>query len=1301
MGDKRTDPGHYYPGGRVKAKSGTAPQELIVQWSDVQGKPQIAPLPDRYKDDDVKEKVNEIASKFATALAVALVGLTAFAGLVVQKAPKDRVWNDEEIVTNAYLTGENASGSGSVRMLPKYLWIADFDDSYPEDAAWYYRQPQDYGHCSSVRDGNTYSRNLDWKFDGMAEVIIRMSAGDGRLASLGVANVGTNLTEEILASGAPTRYVKALPGHTVDGINERGVVCNVNVVDGPITGWNGGDIHPLGAVRWVLDHATSALDAATNLAARIAFPQGWAQNFHWMVADAEQTWIVENGTASNVVGRAVMTNFRLIPKTYGAGWERYMLLDDAFANITNAWYTRAYARDTEWVSEFKDINEMEAAKSAWETHTKEQLRGKGLWQTVHTSIYDISNRVLRVAVQETDDWYTFQVPSAGGVKPDAVREIVQPMIFPVAMEATNAMVNASWALDRLRNIERNVLPPIESKASSALGVAQEAKTYAANAQLIALEADALANMARENATNALEIAANAAPQTNTYTKAETDARIVELSPAVPEKWATSNLTNANGVALVELKDVASGEHGGEMWTQSNMNDGLWGRVAHKDNVFVVAPRAEKGVLKHTGIWYSINGVNWSRSDIPFAVDNVYCNGDVFLAPRTVGGIMYSPDGLNWMMSDADGSYKTFDYNGEVFVAVGEGIAYSTDGAHWIKSDIEETTPIGVCIGHNDSVFVAGSRYDGLWYSTNGQNWAWSDKTDCSWNFIDHNGSVFVAGSVGDGLNIGSLWYSTDGAHWLQSDKTDGNWLCVDHVGSVFVAGSSGDGLWYSTNGTHWVQSNKTDGEWNGLDYNGSVIVAGSNGEGLWYSDDTRISTVPIVQGVRVNGVAVAPDTNNVIELTISGVETNAVREIVQPMISATNSVFTSAVLAVVGERGEVDPIYIRTTPNRVTISLHGVPAGFEVFPCTVHRTDNVYEQTVINGGEIYWDWGDGTVVITNEIVAVTNVPYQAPRVVPHRYAKAGDYTITVIGDIRKFVGIDARIPLAQSADLAYGSDFSATEVGENYLGSFIHSEMDFNRLPPRCTVIPAEMFYMRSEKTGTLELPENTVRIGDMAFDGTSYDEIVFNNKLKDIGMQAFRSTLVASVVLPSGVRTVGDNAFSQCTNLATVVLNEGLRSLGSGVFNSCSKLEHVVLPNSVTNIAGNMFRNSSVTNVDVYETTSISQLPKEAFSYWKGMGHYVLPDRWTTIPEKCFYYNTSITNITLHAGVTSIGANAFQSASKMKTMTCYATTPPAVVSSSIPTSLRGGTLYVPESATNAYANATYWKNIKNILPIE
>ena len=328
------------------------------------------------------------------------------------------------------------SFDGADRPLPKYLWLYEADDSYPDDAAWYYAQPQDYGQCSAMRDGGFLYRNYDWKFDDAAEFVVKVSQGPSRFASVGVANCGTNLTESFVTSGKPSRYYKCLPGRVVDGINENGVVCEVNVVDGSpqTSGWHTtGDIHPLAAVRWSLDNGTSAGMVASNLASRIAFPQGWAQNFHWMVADESQTWIVENGTASNVTGRAVMTNFSMFETwAAGGGMERYNILVGG-EPITNAWFTRAYSRQTYWISDFRDAAEMEAAKTAWETHAREELRGKGMWQSVHTSVYDITNRTLRVAVQETDDWYTFAVQSSG-VSPVQARAIAAEVVAPVAAE---------------------------------------------------------------------------------------------------------------------------------------------------------------------------------------------------------------------------------------------------------------------------------------------------------------------------------------------------------------------------------------------------------------------------------------------------------------------------------------------------------------------------------------------------------------------------------------------------------------------------------------------------------------------------------------------------------------------------------------------------------------------------------------------------------------------------------------------------------------------------------------------------
>ena len=358
---------------------------------------------------------------------------------------------------------------GAARPLPKYLHALDFADSYPDAAAEYYRSRNggDASACASVRDGNTYSRNFDFPFDDRAGFVVKMSAGEvvgdsgsgtmenssvpltsttttRRYASVGVAQVGTNLTEAIVTSGKPSKWYKSLPGATVDGINENGVVVNINVVDGdPHDYWpTNGTIHCLGAVRCVLDTATNAASAASVLAAGVYFPSGWHQNYHWMIADSEKTYIVENGAAHEVTGRAVMTNFRLYPThSTGAGQERYALLADG-ANITNAWFTRCYSAVTnpKWVSEFDgDESALDAAIAYWATKPKEAHRGEVVgnsgsgttwWQSIHTSVYDISNKTMRIAVQEIDDWYTFQVPSAGGggVDEGKVREIVQPMI---------------------------------------------------------------------------------------------------------------------------------------------------------------------------------------------------------------------------------------------------------------------------------------------------------------------------------------------------------------------------------------------------------------------------------------------------------------------------------------------------------------------------------------------------------------------------------------------------------------------------------------------------------------------------------------------------------------------------------------------------------------------------------------------------------------------------------------------------------------------------------------------------------
>ena len=296
--------------------------------------------------------------------------------------------------------------AGVARPLPPYLHELSFDDTYPDDAAWAYDRTGALGRCSAKRDGVTLYRNYDWTFDSTAEFVVRVSGSADRFASIGVANCGTNLSEGVVTSGEWSRWYRSLPGMTLDGVNANGVVAEINVcTTNGMEQWNAdGSIHVLGAVRWALDHGTNAAQAAAYLAANVKRPQ--TMNFHYMIADERETWIVENGTATMMTGVSIMTNHGMFPFVQGPGVERDAVLDTG--SITNVWWTKAYGYGTDWISDFDSGEQMQRAQELWNAPGKarEDFRGAGgWWQTVHTSIYDIPSRTLRVAVQESDDWY--------------------------------------------------------------------------------------------------------------------------------------------------------------------------------------------------------------------------------------------------------------------------------------------------------------------------------------------------------------------------------------------------------------------------------------------------------------------------------------------------------------------------------------------------------------------------------------------------------------------------------------------------------------------------------------------------------------------------------------------------------------------------------------------------------------------------------------------------------------------------------------------------------------------------------
>ena len=363
-----------------------------------------------------------------------LAAASAFAARTV--TPREATNIAETVVAAA--TNGFRGAEGAARPLPKYLHHLTLDDTYPADAAWYYEQADSAvaGGCSARRRGALVERNYDWSYDESASFVLSVGSSSDRFASVGVASAGTHLTEEFVTSGKWSRYYKVLPGRTLDGINENGVVCEINVVPTNGSPWetrtDGRNLNAIGAVRWALDHAKSAGEAAKELASRVYVPEAMKRmgySAHFTVCDADETWIVEDGDAVKCPGGVppVITNFRVMnpAEPYGTGYERYSMLTNAAVSITSAWfraaYRRPFSRPTEFAAPGVGTHGETDKLLAWAEANvpkgaPESLKRNGKsWQTVHTSVYDIGAKTLKVAVQETDDWYVFALDAGSGV----------------------------------------------------------------------------------------------------------------------------------------------------------------------------------------------------------------------------------------------------------------------------------------------------------------------------------------------------------------------------------------------------------------------------------------------------------------------------------------------------------------------------------------------------------------------------------------------------------------------------------------------------------------------------------------------------------------------------------------------------------------------------------------------------------------------------------------------------------------------------------------------------------------------
>lgn len=184
---------------------------------------------------------------------------------------------------------------------------------------------------------------------------------------------------------------------------------------------------------------------------------------------------------------------------------------------------------------------------------------------------------------------------------------------------------------------------------------------------------------------------------------------------------------------------------------------------------------------------------------------------------------------------------------------------------------------------------------------------------------------------------------------------------------------------------------------------------------------------------------------------------------------------------------------------------------------------------------------------------------------------------------------------------------------------------------------------------------------------------IILPNGIKRIGESAFSYVVnLEDVNIPSELQYIGPSAFEQCEKLKTdpLVFPEGFEELDRAVFANCTSLTgKVVLPSTIKEIGEAAFWRAKISSInfpnglekigdaafyacrlkEVHLPNTCQDLANSAFKLNRELKEMHLPDGIERIPNKLANTCISLSHVNIPSSVKSIGKEAFQSCRSLK----------------------------------------------------
>jgi hypothetical protein len=189
----------------------------------------------------------------------------------------------------------------------------------------------------------------------------------------------------------------------------------------------------------------------------------------------------------------------------------------------------------------------------------------------------------------------------------------------------------------------------------------------------------------------------------------------------------------------------------------------------------------------------------------------------------------------------------------------------------------------------------------------------------------------------------------------------------------------------------------------------------------------------------------------------------------------------------------------------------------------------------------------------------------------------------------------------------------------------------------------------------------------------------------------------LTSVLLPSGLTSMANYSFWECTGLTDIKIPNTVTSLGEGSFKGCTNMTSAILCNSLTKVDNTAFyRCYALTSVIIPGT--VTQIGSSSFYLCSNLASISIPNSVKSIGDHAFEGCGWATSIALGSGIENIGTEAFKDCLSITAISINRATGPVINTATFSGMKKWEVLFeVPASRIPNYTSAPGWLEFTNI----